>query len=171
MTGARAGPFEVGHLTNGHYEDTADARMAALCRSLADVLRVAPATPSRISLRCGTDSLEVEWPAGDRMVPITANTAVLMVPADGDEREPVGHQIRAPLVGTFYRAPEPGAKAFVEVGDLVEVGQQVGIVEAMKLMNAVEADRSGRVTEIRVGDAEPVEYDQPLLVLAPLEER
>ena len=71
------------------------------------------------------------------------------------------------MVGTFYRAPEPGAAPFVTVGDLVRPGQVVGIVEAMKLMNEVTAERAGRVTEVLVDDGRPVEYDQPLVALDP----
>jgi len=73
--------------------------------------------------------------------------------------------IVSPMVGTFYRAPEPGAKPFVEVGDIVEPGQTVCIIEAMKLMNEIEAERRGRVIRILVDNEEPVEYGQPLFVL------
>ncbi|MBM0235164.1 biotin/lipoyl-binding protein, partial [Micromonospora sp. STR1_7] len=75
--------------------------------------------------------------------------------------------VRAPIVGTFYRSPEPGAAPFVAVGDLVRPGQPIAIVEAMKLMNEVTADRAGRVTAILVEDGQPVEYDQPLVELGP----
>ncbi|WP_146765387.1 acetyl-CoA carboxylase biotin carboxyl carrier protein, partial [Micromonospora saelicesensis] len=75
--------------------------------------------------------------------------------------------VRAPIVGTFYRAPEPGARPFVAVGDLVRPGQPVAIVEAMKLMNEVIADRTGRVAAVLVEDGQPVEYDQPLVELDP----
>jgi acetyl-CoA carboxylase biotin carboxyl carrier protein len=75
--------------------------------------------------------------------------------------------ISAPMVGTFYRAPEPGAPPYVEVGDMVEPGQQIGIIEAMKLMNPILAEQAGRVGEILVGDGTPVEYGQPLIVLRP----
>ncbi|TQS23355.1 acetyl-CoA carboxylase biotin carboxyl carrier protein [Microbispora hainanensis] len=76
-------------------------------------------------------------------------------------------QIRAPLVGTFYRAAEPGAAPFVSVGDIVEAGQQVAIVESMKLMNPIETETAGQVVEILVQDGAPVEYDQPLMVISP----
>ncbi|MGH3826278.1 MAG: acetyl-CoA carboxylase biotin carboxyl carrier protein, partial [Pseudonocardiaceae bacterium] len=72
-----------------------------------------------------------------------------------------------PLVGTFYRAAQPGGKAFVEVGDHVEPGTQVAVVEAMKLMNPVEADRAGRVTEFLSLDGAAVEYGQPLIAIVP----
>lgn len=73
--------------------------------------------------------------------------------------------IVSPMVGTFYRAPAPDSKAFVDVGDVVEPGQTVCIVEAMKLMNEIEAERRGRIIKILVDNEEPVEYGQPLFVL------
>ncbi len=73
--------------------------------------------------------------------------------------------LKSPMVGTVYVCPEPGAAAFVRVGDQVEMGQTVLIVEAMKVMNPIQAPRSGKVIEILVSDAEPVEYGQPLLVI------
>jgi acetyl-CoA carboxylase biotin carboxyl carrier protein len=74
--------------------------------------------------------------------------------------------IKAPMVGTFYRSPSPGAKPFVEVGQTVKEGQPLCIIEAMKLLNEIEADKSGVVKEILVQDGEPVEYGQPLFVIA-----
>jgi acetyl-CoA carboxylase biotin carboxyl carrier protein len=76
--------------------------------------------------------------------------------------------VSAPMVGTFYHAPEPNAQPFVAVGDTVEAGQRVGILEAMKLMNDVHADYSGRVVEFLVPNGAPVEFDQPLIALEPL---
>ncbi|MEU9889831.1 biotin/lipoyl-containing protein [Sphaerisporangium sp. NPDC051011] len=75
--------------------------------------------------------------------------------------------VTAPMVGTFYRAREPGAPPFVQVGDLVEAGQQIGVIEAMKLMNAVQAEHAGRVSEIVAEDGTPVQYEEPLLALVP----
>jgi len=74
--------------------------------------------------------------------------------------------VKAPMVGTFYRAPSPGAEAFVEVGQTVQQGQPLCIIEAMKLLNEIEADKSGVVKEILVENGEPVEYGQPLFVIA-----
>jgi acetyl-CoA carboxylase biotin carboxyl carrier protein len=82
-----------------------------------------------------------------------------------DNRVPV----LAPLVGTFYRASQPGAKPFAEEGNVVEVGQTVCIVEAMKLMNEVSAGEGGKVAEILVEDGEPVEFEQVLMYLEPVE--
>ncbi|WP_148253795.1 acetyl-CoA carboxylase biotin carboxyl carrier protein [Aidingimonas lacisalsi] len=79
--------------------------------------------------------------------------------------QPEGHPIPSPMVGTFYRSPAPGSKSFVEVGQSVKKGETVCIVEAMKMMNQIEADRDGTVTAILIEDGEPVEFDQPLVIL------
>jgi len=76
-----------------------------------------------------------------------------------------GHTVKAPMVGTFYRAANPGSAAFVEVGQTVKEGEPLCIIEAMKLLNEIEADKSGVVTEILVENGEPVEYGQPLFVI------
>lgn len=76
-----------------------------------------------------------------------------------------GHQVKSPMVGTFYRASSPGAKAFVEVGDTIKQGDTVCIVEAMKILNEIEADKSGVVTKVLVQDGQAVEYGQPLVVI------
>lgn len=75
---------------------------------------------------------------------------------------PTGHTVNSPMVGTFYRASSPGAKPFVEEGQQVNAGDVLCIVEAMKMMNQIEADKSGTITAILVEDGEPVEFDQPL---------
>lgn len=76
-----------------------------------------------------------------------------------------GHIVRSPMVGTFYRTPSPDAKAFVEVGQKVNVGDPLCIVEAMKMMNQIEADKSGVVKAILVENGQPVEFDEPLVVI------
>ncbi|MGQ9725344.1 MAG: acetyl-CoA carboxylase biotin carboxyl carrier protein, partial [Tepidimonas sp.] len=76
-----------------------------------------------------------------------------------------GHVIKSPMVGTFYRAPSPGAKPFVEVGQAVKEGEPVCIIEAMKILNEIEADRAGVIKEILVENGQAVEYGQPLFVL------
>ena len=78
---------------------------------------------------------------------------------------PEGHLVKSPMVGTFYRAASPGAKAFVEVGDTVEVGDPLCIIEAMKLMNEIESDKAGVVKRILAENGQPVEFGQPLVVL------
>jgi acetyl-CoA carboxylase biotin carboxyl carrier protein len=77
-----------------------------------------------------------------------------------------GHAVKAPMVGTFYRSPNPGAAAFVEVGQTVKEGDPLCIIEAMKLLNEIEADKSGVIKEILVENGEPVEYGQPLFVIS-----
>jgi acetyl-CoA carboxylase biotin carboxyl carrier protein len=79
---------------------------------------------------------------------------------------PEGHVVKAPMVGTFYRSPSPDAKVFVEVGHAVKEGDTICIIEAMKLMNEIEADASGTVKAILVENGQPVEYGQPLFILA-----
>ena len=78
---------------------------------------------------------------------------------------PEGHVLKSPMVGTYYRAPTPGAKAFVEVGQTVNEGDTVCIIEAMKLLNEIEADRSGVIKAILVENGQPVEYGHPLMVI------
>ncbi|MCK0163328.1 acetyl-CoA carboxylase biotin carboxyl carrier protein [Marinobacter sp. S6332] len=77
-----------------------------------------------------------------------------------------GHALRSPMVGTFYRAPSPTADSFAEIGQQVKAGDVVCIVEAMKMMNQIEADKSGTITEILVDNGQPVEFDQPLLIIS-----
>ncbi|HEY7944235.1 MAG TPA: acetyl-CoA carboxylase biotin carboxyl carrier protein [Casimicrobiaceae bacterium] len=79
--------------------------------------------------------------------------------------EPEGHAIKSPMVGTFYRSAAPGAKAFVDIGDSVQVGDPLCIIEAMKLMNEIEADRAGVVKAILAENGQAVEYGQPLLII------
>lgn len=78
---------------------------------------------------------------------------------------PAGHLVPAPMVGTFYRAPNPGAAPFVEVGQSVKEGDALCIIEAMKLLNEIEADKSGVIKEILIENGEPVEFGQPLFVI------
>ena len=79
--------------------------------------------------------------------------------------KPNEHVITAPMVGTFYAAPSPGAKAFVEIGDEIKVGQVLCVIEAMKMMNQIEADKAGRIASILARNGDPVEFGQPLFVI------
>lgn len=134
----------------------------------------------RVRLRSGDTVLEVEWhgwaeevPAPRPAAPAPSAPATTAAAAPPAPSPPVAAPapaagrslLRSPIVGTFYRAPEPGAAPFIAVGDMVRPGQVIGIVEAMKLMNEVTADRAGRVVELLVEDGQPVEYDQPLVAL------
>jgi acetyl-CoA carboxylase biotin carboxyl carrier protein len=86
-------------------------------------------------------------------------------PATPAAAAPQGHVVTSPMVGTFYRAPSPGAEPFVQVGDTVKEGQTICIIEAMKLLNEIESDKSGVVKEILVENGQAVEYGQPLFVV------
>ncbi|EIF8195242.1 TPA: acetyl-CoA carboxylase biotin carboxyl carrier protein [Vibrio vulnificus] len=97
--------------------------------------------------------------------PVTAAPVATAEAAPAAAAVPAGHQVLSPMVGTFYRSPSPDAKAFIEVGQSVTAGQTLCIVEAMKMMNQIEADKSGVVTAILVEDGQPVEFDQPLVVI------
>ena len=99
--------------------------------------------------------------------PVAAPVAPAAAPAApaAAPEEVAGHKIRSPMVGTFYRSPSPEAKAFVEVGQTVKVGDALCIVEAMKMMNRIEADKAGVVKAILVNDGEPVEFDEPLIII------
>jgi len=86
-------------------------------------------------------------------------------PAGAAAEEPDGHTVKSPMVGTFYRAPNPGAAPFVEVGQSIKQGEPLCIIEAMKLLNEIEADQSGTIQKILVENGAPVEYGQPLFVI------
>ncbi|MCK2094981.1 acetyl-CoA carboxylase biotin carboxyl carrier protein [Thauera aromatica] len=98
--------------------------------------------------------------------PAATVSATLVAPvADSDDLLPEGHVVKSPMVGTFYRASAPGAKPLTDVGQSVAAGDRLCIIEAMKLMNEIEADVSGVVKAILVDNGEPVEYGQPLFVI------
>ena len=94
-----------------------------------------------------------------------AQTPAAVTPAPAASDELSGHLVRSPMVGTFYRSPSPEAKAFVEVGQPVKVGDALCIVEAMKMMNRIEADKAGVVKAILINDGDAVEFDEPLIVI------
>jgi acetyl-CoA carboxylase biotin carboxyl carrier protein len=149
-------------------------------RRQAEALLTAGRPTRRLRVVEGERSIELEWAeppaAGPAPAAPAAPGGAPGAPAAGPPGGPPvldggphleRHVLSAPLVGTFYRSPSPGAPPFVRTGDVVVPGQQVAIIEAMKLMNPIEADAAGRVTDIVVADGEPVEYGQPLLTLAP----
>ena len=124
---------------------------------------------------------ELEITEGEEKVKIVKGGAVSVAPgpatlpapaapearaaAAEPEAGPEGHVIKAPMVGTFYRSPSPDAKPFVEVGQAVKEGEVVCIIEAMKLMNEIDADAAGVIKAILVENGQPVEYGQPLFIL------
>jgi acetyl-CoA carboxylase biotin carboxyl carrier protein len=127
----------------------------------------------RIS-RSGAQAMSMAQPVATAAVapapvaPVPAAPAPAPAPVATETAEPAddGQQLRSPMVGTFYRSPSPTSPAFVEVGQTVKTGDVVCIVEAMKMMNQIEADRSGTITAILVENGEPVEFDQPLFTIA-----
>ena len=94
--------------------------------------------------------------------PVAAPVAAVIAPA---EVVPTGHIVKSPMVGTFYRSSAPGAEAYVEIGSVVKDGDTLCIIEAMKLLNEIDTDASGVVTQILVENGQPVEFGQPLFVI------
>ena len=126
-------------------EGEGKVRIVKFSQAMQPVAYAAPAAPTYAPAAAGSE-------------PVAAAAAAPAVAA--------GHTVKAPMVGTFYRAPNPNSASFVEVGQTVKEGEPLCIIEAMKLLNEIEADRSGVITEILVENGEPVEYGQPLFVIA-----
>jgi acetyl-CoA carboxylase biotin carboxyl carrier protein len=130
---------------------------------------------NEIEIREGEESVRISRGGGAAPAPTIQHIAVppsapapAAAPAPSAESEPAvpsGHVVRSPMVGTFYRAPAPGAKSFVEIGSRVKVGDPLCIIEAMKMMNQIEADKDGVVKSVVVDNGQPVEFDQPLFVI------
>ena len=104
----------------------------------------------------------VMMPAQAPAAPPANTAAPAAVPAP---EAPAGHLVKSPMVGTFYRSASPGAKAFVEIGSQVKQGETICIIEAMKILNEIEADKTGTVTQILGENGQAVEYGQPLFVI------
>jgi acetyl-CoA carboxylase biotin carboxyl carrier protein len=109
-------------------------------------------------------------PAAAAVTVATASTpTAVAVPANGTNGQPVtepeGHVVKSPMVGTFYRSPSPGAASFIELGQAVKPGDTLCIIEAMKLLNEIEAEVGGIVKQILVENGQPVEYGQPLFII------
>lgn len=104
-------------------------------------------------------------PAAAAPAPVAAAPAVAAPAAPAADPVETGHVVKSPMVGTFYRASSPNAKAFAELGQSVKEGEAICIIEAMKIMNEIEADKSGTVTKILVENGQAVEFGQPLFVI------
>jgi acetyl-CoA carboxylase biotin carboxyl carrier protein len=146
--------------------------LASVRQTAADLLAQAPYPPMTLSVRAGAVAVEITWnpatvPAGPQpAVPVAA-------PATPSASSDAGGGVdilTASTVGVFYRSSAPGAAPFVKEGDQIVPGQQVAIIEAMKLMLPVEADRPGRIVEVLVKDGTSVEFGQPLFHIAPIEQ-
>jgi acetyl-CoA carboxylase biotin carboxyl carrier protein len=155
-------------------EHTVQSVLDAVRRSAHDLLADVTVQPSVVRIRAGDVAVELEWApvetigtievSGGGLAP-AAHGGAPQVDATGDPL----YDICAPTVGVFYRCAQPGAAPFVQEGDLVEKGQQVGILEAMKIMIPVEADRAGRVFAVLKPNASQVEYGEPLFAVEPLD--
>ena len=125
----------------------------------------------RISRNTGAPAAPASYPAAPAPVPAASPVVTAAAPAPVAEPEPdgatdlAGHVVTSPMVGTFYRSPSPSSPAFVEVGQHVKVGDVICIVEAMKMMNQIEADKAGTIEAILVDNGEAVEFDQPLVTI------
>ena len=122
----------------------------------------------RISRNAGAAAYPAPAPvAAPAAAPAAPAPAPAAAPAAEPEAAPMpaGHIIKSPMVGTFYRAPSPGSPSFAEVGQHVKVGDVICIVEAMKMMNQIEADKAGVIEAILVEDGQPVEFDQPMVTI------
>jgi acetyl-CoA carboxylase biotin carboxyl carrier protein len=134
-----------------------------LIRSLVEMVRGGGI--SELDVAVGRVSIRLRGIAVGPAPPAVAVAVAPVVEAAEAAPEIVEHVIAAPMIGTYYGAPSPSDPPFVEVGDAVEAGQTVGIIEAMKIMNEITADRAGVVTAILVGNGQPVEYGSPLIRL------
>ncbi|HVO62010.1 MAG TPA: acetyl-CoA carboxylase biotin carboxyl carrier protein [Terriglobales bacterium] len=125
----------------------------------------APAPETRFIAMPAVPSAVPDASTAPTSVPPAPPSAPASVPAA--EPEEALHSVRSPIVGTFYEAPSPGAPPFAKVGDIVEVGQILCIVEAMKLMNEIESDIAGEIVKKLVGNGQPIEYGQELFAIRP----
>ena len=131
-----------------------------------ETLRIARAVPGQTTYVAAPPAMPSaaapSAPSAAPSAPVPATAAE----GGGKLRAAAGeHIVTAPMVGTYYSAPSPGAKAFVEIGDEVEVGQTLCIIEAMKMMNQIDSEKAGRIKAVLIKDGEPVEFDQPLFII------
>jgi acetyl-CoA carboxylase biotin carboxyl carrier protein len=144
-------------------EQPVEQSLESLCNQARVLATGLPGTLAKLTVMAGENRVDMEWQ------PVTAVTGgvTAVLAAEPEIVLDEENLIVAPLVGTFYRSPEPDAAPFVTEGDLVEAGQQVAIVEAMKILNSVQAERAGRVAKIFVDSGDMVEFGQPLMAIEP----
>ncbi|MDO8441212.1 MAG: acetyl-CoA carboxylase biotin carboxyl carrier protein [Polaromonas sp.] len=135
-------------------------------KTLIDLVSESNVSELEITEAEGKVRIVKSGPAPVVMPPAMAMVAApAAVPLAGAPAAPAGHAVKSPMVGTFYRSPSPGAKSFVEVGSQVREGETLCIIEAMKILNEIEADKSGTVTRILCENGQAVEYGQPLFMI------
>ncbi|MFI7127813.1 acetyl-CoA carboxylase biotin carboxyl carrier protein [Nonomuraea sp. NPDC050153] len=143
------------------HTDERHAALRLLREEAGNLVKTVPGPLASLSLRVGEWALDISWAHGT--APAGPLQAVTAAEEETEAADPGLHEVTAPLVGTFYVAPEPGAPPYIQVGEYVRAGQTVGLVEAMKLMNPVRSDLAGEVVEVVTADATPVEYGQALV--------
>lgn len=149
--------------TNDFPEGVTLESTADVVRKLAEVL----SDHGLAKIEVNFSGLNIRLSAGKPVI-VAAPQAVAAAPlAQVEQVEVQGHVVAAPMIGTFYASPSPGDPPFVEVGDTVEIGQTIGIIEAMKIMNEITSDRAGVVAEVLARNAEAVEYGSPLIRIVP----
>ncbi|MDR2851760.1 MAG: acetyl-CoA carboxylase biotin carboxyl carrier protein [Burkholderiaceae bacterium] len=122
------------------------------------------AVPASLLIQPPAASVASATPAA-ALPPSSVTAAASVAPAAAEPSAPAGHAVKSPMIGTLYRAPGPGAVPFVEVGTQVKEGQVLCIIEAMKILNEIQADKSGTVLEVLVENGQAVEYGQPLFMI------
>lgn len=173
-----AGPIvEVGPIAEPDpvAESTA-VDLAQVRQHAVELLAQLDRPPRNLHIQAGEVSVDITWAEPGEPGPAERTVLTEFRPVERQPAEPVApaaeaaaEYLTSPGVGVFYHAREPGAEPFVSVGSLVQAGQQIGIIEAMKLMIPVEADRGGRISQVIKGNGEPVEYAEPLFALEPEE--
>jgi acetyl-CoA carboxylase biotin carboxyl carrier protein len=127
-----------------------------------EVVRLSRVPKGTVTVAAAPAAVHMPAPAAVA-APVAAPAAA---PAEATSNLPAGHVVKAPMVGTFYASASPGAPAFVKVGQQVKAGETLGIIEAMKMFNQIEADVGGTVQAILIDNGQPVEFDQPMFVIA-----
>jgi acetyl-CoA carboxylase biotin carboxyl carrier protein len=138
-------------------EGEESVRLARVPKGQQQMMMAAPAMPM------AAPAHHAEAPRAPVATPALAATATEAQPKKGDM--PDGHVIRSPMVGTYYASPNPDSPPFVKVGQTVKQGETLGIIEAMKMFNPIEADVSGTVRAILVTSGQPIEFDEPMYVI------
>lgn len=129
-------------------------------------LRISKAAPAAdMAVSYSVPQVQHAVPVSGVMQPVAGSTAESMAQSEEDEINKNLYEVRSPMVGTFYRAPSPDADTYVEIGSQVSTGQTLCIIEAMKLMNEIETEASGKIVKILVENSQPVEYNQVLFLI------